>query len=345
MAVIAAVLLAAVAAWLLWPRSETAAPPAAGAPPVRLFKVDYRDVVYRSEALGSLRAAHSVEISPTVTETVVTLHFRDGDRVPQGAVLAVLAQHEEQAALAEARSNLAEQERELSRLEDLVRTRAVPQSERDQRRTLRDRALHQIAAAEARIADRTLRAPFAGQLGLRRISPGALVSPGTVITTLDDLDTLHLDFSVPEALLASVAEGQVVEARSAAFDEVFQGRVLALDTRISPLDRSLLVRAAFANPGQRLKPGMLMQVALLRDQRRGLVVPEESLVAIQDRHAVWRVDRKTGQAHQQRVTLGAREPGWAEITDGLVPGDWIVREGLLALREGLTVRVIDSGAD
>lgn len=342
-AALLALLLVAVA-WVWWWRDgETAAAAPARVAVVVPYTVDWRELVYRSEALGTLRAVESVAISANVTETVAALHFNDGDRVTRGAVLATLAQDEERAQLAEAQAHLAEQERELTRLEGLVKARAIPQSELDQRRTQRDRARHQIAAIEARLADRTVRAPFSGHLGLRAVSVGALVTPGTVITTLDDLSRLYLDFNLPETLLGGLLPGQRVEARSAAFDGVFEGRVTAIDSRVNPVDRSVVVRAVFENPAFRLRPGLLMTVSLLREPERVLAVPEESLVSMQERHFVW-VIRDDGTVVQRAVVLAGREPGWVAVASGLEAGERVVHEGLMGLRNGLPVRLRDDSA-
>jgi len=338
-------LLAATAVWLL--REQLAptdiAPPPRPPAPVAVFEVIERELSYRTEALGTLRAAESLDITANVSEILAELRFQDGSAVERGAVLAVLEHEEERALLAEARVHLAEQEREVQRIHDLVERRSASRSELDERLALRDRARHQLQAIEARIRQHIIRAPFAGQLGFKQLSVGALVTPGTVITTLDDTRTMKLDFSVPATLLGSLQAGQTVVARSAAFDRDFEGLVTAIDSRINPVDRSILVRAKFDNPGLLLKPGLLMQVELSRQPRRALAVPEESVLTREQRHFVWVVDAATYRVSEVEVEIGGRQPGWAEIVSGLEPGDLVIRDGFMAVSPGDIVSVPSRG--
>lgn len=311
-------------------------------PAVKVYPASSREIAYRTEALGTLRARESVDITSRTSEAVASVHFGDGQRVQQGDTLVVLVQEEEQAQLSEARSELAEQERELRRIEGLVKARSLPQSELDQRRTQLDKAQARIREIEARLDRLVIRAPFDGVLGLRQISPGALVTPGTLITTLDDISSLKLDFHVPEILLGSIAVGQQIEARNPGFDEHFPGRVTALDGRVNPVDRSIVVRAELPNPERRLRPGLLMNVQLLREPRRALLIPEESLVARQADHFVWVVDLESRTVSERPVQIRWRQPGWVEISAGLEESEWVVREGVSSLRNGIGVRIINT---
>lgn len=338
------VLIAAAAGWFLFANDNggdqpTPAAAAEAVVPVVGYRVELRDIADRTEALGTLRAQESVEITATVTETVTELRFDDGDRVEAGQVIAVLAQAEQRAELEDAREQVAQEERELRRIEALVQRKLAAATELDSRRTLLARARHRVAALQVRIDDRTLRAPFAGQLGLRRVSVGTLVSPGSVITTLDDTRRMKLDFTVPSALLGSLREGQRVIATTSAFEHPFQGTVAAIDSRINPVNRSVTARALFDNDDGLLKPGMLMTVALQRSPRRALVVPEESLLPRQQRQYVLVIDRDASTVVEREVSIGARQPGWAEITSGLQAGDWVVREGIGSAIPGARVQV------
>ncbi len=186
------------------------------------------------------------------------------------------------------------------------------------------------------IAEREIRAPFSGVTGLRRVSPGALVTPGEVITTLDDISVMRMDFQMPALKLSAVAEGQTVEAYSDALDERFRGTITAIDVRIDPIGRNISVRAEIPNPDGKLKPGMLMRLALITDQRDALMVPEEALQSIQDRHYVWVVDSEQ-RAKRQQIELGMRKPGYVEARHGLDPGDKVISQGFTTLRDGVKV--------
>lgn len=333
--------IGALAFWL-WSGPDAPDPAGmASRPPaeVTIYVAERRNIADRTEALGTLKARESVEITTTVTETVAALHFEDGDWVEEGEVLAQLDQEEERAQLAQERTNLAEQRRELRRLDNLSRRNLAAETEVDQRRTLVARSEHRLQEIEARIGDRTLRAPFTGQLGLRKVSPGALVTPGTEITTLDDTRRMQLDFSVPATLVGSVAVGQPVIASSQVFERAFQGTVSSISSRINPTSRSFVARAEFDNPNGLLKPGLLMKVELLRQPRSAVVVPEESLIARQEKQFLLVVDPQTQEVSERSVTVGAREPGWAEVRQGLRPGEWVIREGVSVVQPGAAVIV------
>jgi membrane fusion protein (multidrug efflux system) len=320
----------------------------AAEPAVRAVPAERREIADRVEALGTTSSWESIELRPTVTEVVSAIRFTDGQTVARGDVIVELAQQEEAAKLAEARAYLDEQLREVRRIEGLVARRSLPQNQLDERRTLADIARARLQAAEAALADRTIRAPFAGVLGLRNVSPGALVTPETVITTLDDVAALRLDFTVPSTLLERLRTGEEVKAVSPAFGgREFSGTVTGIDSRVNPVDRSVTVRARIDNADRLLKPGMLLTVDLHHDTRNALLVPEEALVHYQRDHFVLVVDRADGNRLERRkVGLGTRIPGSAEIVSGLEEGELIVVEGLTTARPGQQVRLLGApGAD
>jgi membrane fusion protein (multidrug efflux system) len=294
----------------------------------------------RINALGTLRAWESVLITSSVSETVASLHFEDGARVTQGQLLVTLQQDEEQASLREQQEFLREQEREVARLENLARSNQVAQTELDQRRTLVAIARNRIEQEKARIEDRNITAPFAGVLGLRQLSPGALVAPGEAITTLDDISRMRLDFTVPARFLRFLQPGQRIEATTAAYLEAFTGTLSAMDSRVDPVNRSITARATFENADGQLKPGLLMQVVVLGDTRQTLLIPEESLTSRASDHYVWRIEGN--QAKRIEVEIGDRRPGWVEVLAGLEVGDRVVRDGVVRMRGNSgEVRVVD----
>jgi membrane fusion protein (multidrug efflux system) len=200
-----------------------------------------------------------------------------------------------------------------------------------------------VEAARAVVNDRVIRAPFGGRVGLRNVSVGGLVTPGQIITTLDDTSVIKLDFTVPETFLATVKVGQQVEAASAAYNgEIFRGRVSGISTRVDPDSRSVTMRALIDNRNGRLKPGMFMSVRLTRDAGKALLIPEQSLVPQGDAQYVFRLagDVVTKQA----VIIGRRKPGHVEVTKGLSPGDLIVIEGGEKLQDGAKVNVVNDKA-
>lgn len=329
-------------------RSETQeAPVAAPAPPaaVVIGSIELSGFSETVEALGTIQAMEATEITANVSETVAELLFEDGQVVKAGELLARLTSDEEQAMLLAARANEAEQEREIKRLQGLVQDGAVPEVRLQEYQTRRDVARQQVREVEARLEDRQIRAPFAGVLGVRRVSVGALVNPGTVMATLDALDRVKLDFTVPETFLGELKEGQNIEAQSQAYPgTAFAGQVSHVDTRVNPVTRAVSVRALLDNSELKLRPGMLMRVVLRSRPRQSPTLPERGLVGLQNQHFVFQftpdqTEAEAGSVRRQPVRLGGRKPGYVEIVEGLEPGAWVVTDGLLGLVDGARVVV------
>ncbi|MBE7496085.1 MAG: efflux RND transporter periplasmic adaptor subunit [Verrucomicrobiaceae bacterium] len=338
---------AAVAAggWIYWQRTQqrASAPSSSkgapkGAQLVISAKVAKENFTLDLDAIGTVQAFESADISSNVTERVTGLFFNDGDHVKQGTLLATLSDSEEQAMLASAKATLAEEEREIARLQNLVKDGAAPEARLAERRTLADIARQKILEAEARLADRRITAPFDGWLGLRRISVGALVTPGTIIAQLDKIDVVKIDFSVPETYLGLVRAGTAIIARAeTAKDRRFEGKISRLDSRLDPVTRSVAARAEVPNPDLLLKPGMLVMVTLVVEPRLSLAIPERSLVPVGSKAYVFAIE--TGKVRRMEVKTGRRKPGSVEILSGVSEGQLIVADGLVGLQDGNTVKI------
>lgn len=316
-----------------------------GAPlPVLTQSVTRTDWVDRIQALGTTRANESVTLTAKTAETVSRVNFSDGQTVAAGDVLVELTDRTEVAQLKEAQAAFVESEKQYERLRGLVKQGTVTQSQVDQQLAARDSARARTEAIRVRLSDRVVTAPFAGVLGFRMVSPGTLVQPGTVITTLDDIRIIKLDFSIPETFLAALAVGQRIEATSTAYpDQTFEGVVTSLDSRVDPISRAIMVRAEIPNAERLLKPGMLLSVEVLNRPRVSLTVPEISLSALRERAFVYRVgDDMT--AHEVEVRIGARRSGEVEILDGLNEGDRVVTDGLVRMRDGARVGIVSDAA-
>ncbi len=328
-------------------KQEAAAPPPQRPANVWLATVEVREFSDEVEALGTVRAYEAIDLSPNVTETVTELHFKDGQMVKKDALLAELSSAEEAAILEGAKVNLAEQEREVERLRELADEGAVSQARLQGYLTARDLALQKIEEANARLADRQITAPFAGVLGFRRISKGALVAPGDVIGTLDFIDTVKLDFAVPETFLGDLTPGMVIAARSGAFpDDSFTGTVTDIDSRVNPITRSVIVRAEIPNSDHKLRSGMLLTTRVKKNPSESPAIPERALLSVQENHFVFTVDRAEGTAKVTRVpvSIGRRQPGYVEITEGVASGTRIVADGIIGLRDGAEVTIIGEAA-
>ncbi|NKB44584.1 MAG: efflux RND transporter periplasmic adaptor subunit [Alphaproteobacteria bacterium] len=297
--------------------------------------------VDRLEAIGTLQANESIVVTARVQGIVKSINFRDGETIEAGTALVQFDEDEERARLQVELANLEEQRKQFERITGLARANATSEARFDEQQAAVKKAEANVAAARARLADYTIRAPFAGRLGTRRISTGALVSPNTTITTLDDLSVVKLDFSVPETYLSTLREGLDIEATTAAYpNEIFKGVVTSIDTRINPTTRSVDIRAEIINEDRRLRPGMLMVVDLIKDRRESLMIAEESLVPFDNQQFVF-VVADDNSVERVPVTIGRRRPGSVEVLEGLALGDLVITEGNTSLSSGNTVRILN----
>lgn len=301
--------------------------------------VQPREFVDSIEAVGTAKANESVVLTAKVAETVSLLSFTDGQKVAADTIIAEMTSNEQSADIAAERASLAEANNQYQRISGLVGRGNATRAQLDAAVAARDSASARVRALEARLSDRLIKTPFGGVLGLRQVSVGTLVRPGDVITTLDDISIIKLDFTVPETFMRVLTTGMIVRAKAAAFeDRTFEGKVTAIDTRVDPLTRAVSVRAEVPNSDDALKPGMLLTVALLKDQRKSLSVPETALVPLQDKQFVFIVSPDE-KAERREVTIGSRDPGFVEIKSGLTEGERVIVEGLLRVRPGGAVRV------
>jgi membrane fusion protein (multidrug efflux system) len=290
------------------------------------------------DAVGTLRANEAVTINSKQTGNIRTIRFEDGQLVERGAVLVELDDAEARAQLAVAEADRRNAQQLLERSRALLTRQAVPEARVDELTAALDRAEASMRAARARLQDLVVTAPFAGQTGLRRVSPGALVSNGTAITTLDDIRTVKLDFRVPEAALGGLRPGLTVSAKSPAYPaETFTGTVSAIDTRVDPVTRAVEVVAVLPNSDLRLKPGMFMNVGLTLSTRADAVlIAEEALVPLGERQFIFVV--ADGRAQRRAITIGLRQNGMVQVLDGVKPGELVVVRGTQRVRDGAPVK-------
>lgn len=313
-----------------------------GPPPSALVTVETVDqsvMSDRVESLGTAQANESIEITAKVADTINNIHFQDGDYVSAGQLLVELTNSTESFRLAEAQAAANDARRQLQRMEELAALQMIPGVDLDTARTAMETANARLEGVMVTMDDKVVRAPFTGLLGFRQVSSGGLVSPGTVITTLDDISTIKLDYTIPEVFLASVKPGQMITAHSVVYrDREFDGEIRVVGSRVDPVTRSVTVRAHIDNRDGVLRPGMLLTINMQLNERASLVVPEQAVVVNGEREYVWVVDSENN-ARQADVTLGRRRPGVVEVLEGLNLGERIVTEGVNQVRPGQPVRV------
>lgn len=291
------------------------------------------------QAIGSVQAYESVTITSSVTDTIAALRFDSGQRVRRGAVLVELAAAEESAGLSEAQASLAEAERELARFQALQERGFVPLARLEAAQAGYDQAAARVETAQARLADRVIRAPFSGVIGLRQVSPGALVRPGDVIVTLDDLSRVKIDFDVSETDIAALTPGVAILA--AAAGQSLEGSIESVDSRVNIQTRTVRVRAVLPNPEGILRTGMTVTVTIQSNPREALAVPEIAVLDRPEGALVLRVAQgeQGTVAEAAPVRIGRRADGMAEILEGLAEGDAVVVEGINRVRPGQPVRL------
>jgi membrane fusion protein, multidrug efflux system len=296
------------------------------------------------EGVGTARANEAVDITAKLSNRVTAIRFREGQQVKAGEVLVEFDSEQARATLAEAEAALSDSQSQFKRSRELFATKALSEAQLDQLQATLSANQARVAGARSQLNDTIIRAPFAGRVGLRNISVGSYVSPGTVITTLDDTSVIKLDFSVPEVFLSSLQEGLQISARTSAYpDEDFKGKVSSIDSRLDPVSRAIIVRARIDNKDGRLKPGMFMTVKLIRAERPALMLPEEALVPEGNKKFVFVV--RDGKAARVEIETGRRRPGEVEVVSGLDEGDQVITEGTQKVREGAPVKPVQSGAE
>lgn len=311
------------------------------ATPVRVETVSLQPFAIVIEALGTAEANESVELTAQEAAVVTSIAFDDGDEVAEKTILLELDNRAEKARVNELEINITEARRQLKRIEGLARERVASQQLLDEQSARVDALVAQLDVAHAQLSKLQILAPFAGRLGIRQVSLGTLVRPGDLITTLDDISRVKVDFNVSESYLASVATGQKVTATSIAYPGVeFSGQITSIDARLDPVTRSIRVRAIIDNAEQFLRPGMLLQIVVQKQLLSTIVVSEKALIPNQEKQFVFVVEQD--QAVLTQVTLGERKPGVVQILSGLEIGQSVVTEGTLRLRDNATVKILNA---
>jgi multidrug efflux system membrane fusion protein len=351
--VVAVVCVAAVVA-LLWfwrfLRSEGPGWQPPGALDVVAMRVAAEPAPVRLEALGEVRAARQVTLSSEAGGRVSVISFEPGQRVGAGDVLLRLDDAVEQADLAAARANALFARQRLERAAELVVNGAVSRETLQQRQAEHDQAAAQARQLEARIRQKQIRAPFAGELGLRQVDLGQYVNAGERVVTLTDLETLYIHFDVPQQQLARLEIGQTVEVRSDAADaKVLHAHISAIEPQIGRDTRNVTVQATLKNEGRALWPGMYVTAAVVLPSEPGaLLTPVSAIMTAPSGDAVAVVRElsadMTGKVEIVPVTTGRRLDDRVVVTRGLHAGDVVVTEGQVRLQPGAAVRVTDKAA-
>ncbi len=299
-------------------------------------------VVDRTESVGTVRARNAVAITAKVTGIVTNIRFEEGQRVAAGDQLVDMEASALRAELDQARAQYDDARSQAQRARQLQPGQSIAAQRLETLEAQARQAEGRVRATAARLEELRIAAPFPGRVGLRQVSVGALVQPGTVVTTLDDIARVRVEFSVPEVFLARVQVGSRVTAHSAAFgDRRFNGTVAVIDTRIDTNTRTVRVVSEFDNADEALKPGLFMTVELvLATRANAMLIPEEAIDPLGDRSFVYAI--RDNRAKRLEVRLGQRLRGEVEVVSGLEAGDVVVVRGIQRLRHDAPVRVTET---
>ena len=291
-------------------------------------------------AIGTLQSDESVQISSEITGRITEIPLGEGSHVNAGDGMVRLDDALAVAELddAQARYNLAQGN--LGRANSLAKSGNVTERARDEASTNAETARAALELAKVRLAKHTIRAPFSGVAGIRKVSPGAYIAAGAPIVNLEKIDTLKIDFKLPELYLSQVKTGQTIEISVDALPgRTFTGTIYAIDPHLDVNGRALNIRARLENPELILRPGLFARVRVKGQVKRNvLVVPESAIVPRGEEKIVFRVEN--GQALEAKVTLGSRNNGLVEILEGLAVDATVVTAGQQKLKDGSQVEIV-----
>ena len=299
-------------------------------------------------AVGSIKAVRGVELTSETSGEVTAIRFESGDQVEEGALLVVLNDHVEQASRRSQIATLELADILFRRDRTLMDKGSIPETQFDRSRADLERARAELAETEARIANKRISAPFSGTMGIRRVDLGDYVSPGTVIATLQDHSQLEIDFTVPARYAPDLRAGLNVRVQVDAFgDREFQAVVTAVDARVDPDTRNVLLRARLKEVDG-LLPGMfaILEVDLGRE-RSVVTIPETAMTYALQGNTVYVIEpTEDGQltATARVVRAGAVRDGRVAILSGLEPGDQVVSVGQNKLYRGVRVLIDENVA-
>lgn len=287
---------------------------------------------------GSVIAEDEVYLRSEAAGRIIDLKLQEGTFVRKGTLLAKINDADLQAQLRRTTLNLELAQIREERQRQLLENRAISQQDYDIMLNEVNTIMAEIDLIKANIAKTEVVAPFDGMVGLRNVSEGAFVSVGQQLATLQNLDRIRIDFSVPERYAASVKTGDTIRFTRQGSSDTYKAVISAIEPRIDPNTRTLSIRATASNPGRRILPGAFAQITYsLSEISDAMLVPSESIIPELGQTFVFVL--RDGAAHRVPVLTGIRTDTQVQITDGLVPGDSVLVTGILQLRQGMAVRV------
>ena len=336
--------------WKSHTAQQSAAAQASGPPPAVIAAAQARPEQWQSylQVVGSLSAVAGIEVTSEVGGQIRKIHFESGQQVEEGELLLELDDQTDQAQLEGLLAERTLARLRFERLAKLLRDKSISKSDYDEARATLDNANAQVAAQQALMAKKRIRAPFAGRLGIRRVDIGEYLTPGAAIVPLEQLDPIFVDFTLPERELSRISANQEILVRVQAYPgEHFAGRIRAIDPGIIVGSRSFRVRAEMANAEQRLRPGMFADVKIIFPQKDNVItIPDTAISYAPYGDSVFVLADAEGKSSVERrqIQTGEHRDGRVAVLSGLSAGDRVVSAGHNKLRNGQAVRIDDKPA-
>jgi membrane fusion protein (multidrug efflux system) len=292
-------------------------------------------------AIGTLLSDEAVTVSSEIPGRLKEIHFQEGQPVEKGAPLFTLDDSVYRAHLADAEAKLKLAEQTHQRASQLFKNKYATAQAVDEATSSLAVNTATVELARVQLDKARIVAPFSGIVGLRHVSAGEYITSGQALVNLEAIDPVKADFRVPERFLPAIRVGQTIRIKVDAYPEdVFEGKVYAIDPRLDVAGRSLLVRALVPNKDRRLRPGLFARVTvLLQLKEDALSVPEQAIVPQGDAQYVFKI--VNGKVMLTKVVTGTRREGRVEIVDGLSVGDEVVTAGQLKIRDGSAVSIVN----
>lgn len=300
---------------------------------VLVENADCKEITETVSAIGTVLSNREVTITSSVSKKVAKVLFSDGQFVKEGDLIVQLDDDPEQAERKSLEANFQEQEREFKRLTPLRRGGIVSEKEYETQKTKMQTAEANLDLINSKIKELKILAPFGGKLGLRNIHVGTLVTPGSEITTLDDIRQVKVDFYVPEKYISKLHVGDEIIAVSDSYKNMnFKGKILAISTRVDKDFRTLAVRGIFDNEKIYLHSGMSLRLNVVFNKRQSVCVPEKSVVSIGSKKYLYLTEN--GRARKTEIITGKHKDGFVEVVQGLAKGQQYIADGIIKIKDG-----------
>ncbi|MEI7424168.1 MAG: efflux RND transporter periplasmic adaptor subunit [Prolixibacteraceae bacterium] len=302
----------------------------------QVVKLSKLDLAY--SYTGTLLANEEIDIRPEISAKVTGILFKEGSKVTKGELLVKMFDSDLQANLKSNILQIGLAEKELERKKELYQFKGISKEELD----ISENTYNTLKAAQdlikAQISKTELHAPFSGVAGLRMVSEGAFVSNSTVITSLQQIDPIKVEFAIPEKFVSNLNIGKELLFTVDGSADHFIGKIYALESKIDAITRSIKVRALCSNKERKLYPGSFAKIELkLFPNKETILIPARSTVPLMEGDQVF-VLRK-GKAKAINIKTGYRNENDVEVIDGLAPNDTLLTSGLLQFKDGMPVRI------